>query len=45
MHERWRGLTVGLVLNVTFVAFEGLAIATIMPLVVEDLHYPSPASW
>ena len=37
MHERWRGLTVGLVLNVTFVAFEGLAIATIMPLVTEDL--------
>jgi len=37
MHERWRGLTVGLVLNVTFVAFEALAIATIMPLVAEDL--------
>ncbi len=37
MHERWRGLTLGLVLNVTFVAFEALAIATIMPLVVEDL--------
>ena len=37
MHERWRGLTVGLVLNVTFVAFEALAIATIMPLVTEDL--------
>jgi hypothetical protein len=37
MHERWRGLTVGLVLNVTFVAFEALAIATIMPLVVDDL--------
>jgi MFS family permease len=37
MHERWRGLTVGLVLNVTFVAFEGLAIATIVPLVAADL--------
>jgi MFS family permease len=37
MHDRWRGLTVGLVLNVTFVAFEALAIATIMPLVTEDL--------
>jgi MFS family permease len=37
MHDRWRGLTVGLVLNVTFVAFEALAIATIMPLVAEDL--------
>ena len=37
MHERWRGLTVGLVLNVTFVAFEALAIATIMPLVAADL--------
>jgi len=28
---------VGLVLNVTFIAFEALAIATIMPLVAEDL--------
>jgi len=37
LDERWRGLTVGLVLNVTFVAFEALAIATIMPLVAEDL--------
>ncbi|MEK6226104.1 MAG: MFS transporter [Chloroflexota bacterium] len=37
MDERWRGLTVGLVLNVTFVAFEALAIATIMPLVADDL--------
>ena len=37
LEERWRGLTVGLVLNVTFVAFEALAIATIMPLVAEDL--------
>jgi len=37
LDKRWRGLTVGLVLNVTFVAFEALAIATIMPLVAEDL--------
>ena len=37
MHDRWRGLTLGLVLNVTFVAFEALAIATIMPLVADDL--------
>jgi len=37
MHDRWRGLTVSLVLNVTFVAFEALAIATIMPLVADDL--------
>ena len=37
MHDRWRGLTVGLVLNVTFVAFQALAIATIMPLVADDL--------
>lgn len=34
---RWRGLTIGLVLNVTFVAFEALAIATVMPLVTADL--------
>lgn len=37
LDARWRGLTAGLVLNVTFVAFEALAIATIMPLVVADL--------
>jgi MFS family permease len=37
LDQRWRGLTVGLVLNVTFVAFEALAIATIMPLVADDL--------
>ena len=37
LDERWRGLTAGLVLNVTFVAFEALAIATIMPLVADDL--------
>jgi MFS family permease len=37
LDTRWRGLTVGLVLNVTFVAFEALAVATIMPLVAQDL--------
>ncbi|OLC19029.1 MAG: hypothetical protein AUH33_06480 [Chloroflexi bacterium 13_1_40CM_68_21] len=37
LDPRWRGLTIGLVLNITFVAFEALAIATIMPLVAEDL--------
>ncbi len=45
MHERWRGLTVGLVLNVTFVAFEALAIATIMPLVADDLGGLSLYGW
>src|SRR5256714_13853606 len=45
MHERWRGLTVGLVLNVTFVAFEALAIATIMPLVAEDLGRIALYGW
>ena len=33
----WRGLTIALVLNVTFVAFEALAIATVMPVVAQDL--------
>lgn len=37
LDPRWRGLTIGLVLNVTFVAFEALAIATIMPLVSDEL--------
>src|SRR5919197_5898830 len=37
LHSRWRGLTIGLVLNVTFVAFEGLAVATVMPVVSSDL--------
>jgi len=32
-----RGLTVGLVLTITLVAFEALAISTIMPLVARDL--------
>ena len=45
MDERWRGLTACLVLNVTFVAFEALAIATIMPLVVADLGGVALYGW
>jgi MFS family permease len=45
LDDRWRGLTVGLVLNVTFVAFESLAIATIMPLVSADLGGISLYGW
>src|SRR5207253_2185913 len=45
LDERWRGLTAGLVLNVTFVAFEALAIATIMPLVVADLGGVALYGW
>jgi MFS family permease len=45
LHERWRGLTVGLVLNVTFVAFEALAVATIMPLVAQDLGDVALYGW
>jgi MFS family permease len=45
LDPRWRGLTIGLVLNVTFVAFEALAIATIMPLVAEDLAGLSLYGW
>jgi MFS family permease len=45
LDERWRGLTVGLVLNVTFVAFEALAIATIMPLVSADLEGIALYGW
>lgn len=33
-----RALTIGLLLTITFVATEALAVATIMPLVVRDLH-------
>ena len=45
LHERWRGLTIGLILNVTFVAFEALAVATIMPLVAEDLGEVGLYGW
>ena len=34
---RRRALTLGLVLTITLVAFEALAIATIMPVVARDL--------
>jgi MFS family permease len=33
-----RGLTVGLVLTITLVAFEALAVSTIMPIVADELH-------
>ena len=45
LDERWRGLTAGLVLNVTFVAFEALAIATIMPLVASELGGVALYGW
>ena len=45
LDPRWRGLTLGLVLNVTFVAFEALAIATVMPLVVDDLSGIALYGW
>jgi MFS family permease len=43
--RRWRGLTIALVLNVTFVAFEALAIATAMPIVAADLAGVSLYGW
>jgi MFS family permease len=33
-----RGLTIGLVLTITLVAFEALAVSTIMPIVAKELH-------
>jgi len=45
LDPRWRGLTIGLVLNVTFVAFEALAVATIMPLVAQDLSGLTLYGW
>ena len=33
-----RGLTVGLVLTITLVAFEALAVSTVMPIVARELH-------
>jgi MFS family permease len=45
LDPRWRGLTIGLVLNVTFVAFEALAIATVMPLVADDLSGIALYGW
>jgi MFS family permease len=45
LDERRRGLTLGLVLNVTFVAFEALAVATVMPLVVDELGGVALYGW
>jgi len=41
----WRGLTVALVLNVTFVAFEALAVGTVLPRVSDDLGGISLYGW
>ena len=40
-----RGLTVGLVLTVTLVAFEALAVITILPAIEDDLHGISLYGW
>ena len=40
-----RALTVGLVLTITFIASEALAVVTIMPLVARDLHGLSLYGW
>src|SRR5262245_23373497 len=40
-----RAMTVGLVLSVTLIAFEGLAIATVMPDVSRDLNGLSLYGW
>ncbi|HEX3795498.1 MAG TPA: MFS transporter [Acidimicrobiales bacterium] len=40
-----RGLTVGLVLTVTFIASEALAVVTVMPLVARDLHGLALYGW
>ena len=42
---RHRALTVGLVLTVTLVAFEALAVATIMPIVGAELGKPNLYGW
>ena len=41
----WRGLTVALVLNVTFVAFESLAVSTVLPRVSDDLGGVALYGW
>jgi MFS family permease len=41
----YRMLTIGLVLTITLVAFEALAVATIMPLVALDLHDRELYGW
>src|ERR1700733_10542433 len=40
-----RALTVGLVLTITFIASEALAVVTIMPVVARDLHGLSLYGW
>lgn len=40
-----RQLTIGLVLTITLVAFEALAVSTIMPIVVRDLHDLEHYGW
>ncbi|MFL5679973.1 MAG: MFS transporter [Chloroflexota bacterium] len=42
---RYRSLTVGLVLTITLVAFEALAVATIMPIVGAELGNPHLYGW
>ena len=41
----WRGLTVALLLNITFVAFESLAVGTVLPRVSDDLGGISLYGW
>src|SRR4029453_6477086 len=40
-----RGLTIGLVLTITLVAFEALAVITILPAIKDDLHGISLYGW
>jgi len=41
----WRGLTIGLLVTVTLVASEALAVATVFPLVARDLHGLALYGW
>lgn len=41
----YRRLTVGIVATVLFIAFEAMAVATIMPVAVEDLHGRDLYAW
>jgi MFS family permease len=41
----WRTLTIGLVVTITLVASEALAVATVLPLVARDLHGISLYGW
>ena len=41
----WRALTVGLIVTVTLVASEALAVATVLPLVAHDLHGLALYGW